>query len=409
MLFLYNIGLKIYVLGIYISSIFNQKAKAWINGRKNVFSQLKQLEGKKEIRYWFHCASLGEFEQGRPIIEEIKKQNPENKILLTFFSPSGYEIRKNYQFADYIFYLPIDSKKNARQFIEFTNPQKVFFIKYEFWYHYLKTLSQKGIPTYLVSAIFRKNQIFFKSYGVWFRKMLNYFKIIFVQDEKSKELLEKINCKNIIVSGDTRFDRVWQIAKQNSDIESLHEYLTTNKNVLVAGSTWPKDEEIICEYINENPNKLIYILVPHNIENTHIKNIEKRLNTSYIKYSNILNGQKTDNEKVIIIDTIGILSKLYKYATITYVGGGFGVGIHNILEACVFGAPVIFGPNNQKFNEAADAKNLNFGFEIKNKDEFKSIVDEFLNNQVQLKVIHQTVNDYFIKRIGAFNNVLKRI
>ncbi|OFY18563.1 MAG: hypothetical protein A2W98_04850 [Bacteroidetes bacterium GWF2_33_38] len=408
MLFIYNTGIKIYFFSILIASLFNEKAKQWIQGRKQIFHQIQFLENKNEIRYWFHCASLGEFEQGRPLIEQIKKSNPEIKIVLTFFSPSGYLIRKDYEFADYIFYLPSDSKQNAIKFIELVNPQKVFFVKYEFWYYYLARLHNKKIPSYLISAIFRKNQLFFKWYGGWYRNLLQYFSIIFVQNIESQKLLANIGCKNTIVSGDTRFDRVLEIAQQDKKITLLDKYLTSKK-VFVAGSTWQKDEEILINFINQNPSDFVYVIVPHNVDNTNIKSVERKLNVPHIKYSSIIAGQEVNEEKVIIIDSIGVLSSLYKYATITYVGGGFGAGIHNILEACVFGSPVIFGPNYHKFSEANDAIRLEFGFSIQNKSDFEKIMNSLANNQLRLLTLKSIINKYFVNQKGASETILKII
>jgi 3-deoxy-D-manno-octulosonic-acid transferase len=348
---LYNFSLFLYTLGIRIASNWNPKALLWIEGRKKIFPLLEKNysnAGKKTI--WVHCASLGEFEQGRPLLEAIREAYPNCIILLTFFSPSGYEIRKNYTGADFVFYLPADSKKNAKRFLQITRPDLAIFIKYEFWYHYLNQLKENKIPTLLVSAIFRESQPFFKTYGGFWRKMLSCYRFIFVQDNNSFNLLRKIGFeKNTSISGDTRFDRVISIAENEIDLPFIKAFCG-NHEVVVAGSTWIEDEEVIDHYANNHPEKR-FIIAPHEIHETHIHEVEKLFRHA-LRYSILseANNEKKLSEiltgkNILIMDNMGMLSKLYYFATVTYVGGGFGgAGIHNILEAAVYGKPVLFGP-----------------------------------------------------------------
>ena len=375
MIFLYNIGILLYAFIIRIVALFgNEKAQMWLSGRKDIFKQLKDVEPNA---IWIHAASLGEFEQGRPIIEAIKAKTPNQKILLTFFSPSGYEIRKNYPLADYIFYLPIDSSRNAKRFIALTKPKSAIFIKYEFWYHYINELHSNQIPTYSVSAIFRSNQRFFKWYGSWFRKTLLMFDHIFVQNEASLLLLKKYNIKNATNAGDTRVDRVWDIKSTKKDFPIIAKF-TNQQSTLVCGSTWQEDEKIIAEYINTTkklPFKII--LAPHDIQENHIKTIEHLLkNSSILRYSKA-NDVNIQQANVLIIDNIGMLSSIYQYGTIAYIGGGLGKGLHNTLEPITFELPVIFGNQKyQKFEEAIWLAKNGGAFPIGDFEDFKSIIEK---------------------------------
>ncbi len=326
MVFVYNLGILIYQFIVTAVSPFNRKAKLWKKGRKKWQSRL--------LIVWFHCASLGEFEQGRPVIEAFREKYSDIKILLTFFSPSGYEIRKNYPKADYIFYLPLDTRRNAIKFIETVNPIATIFVKYEFWYHYLKQLKKRNIPTYIISAIFREDQVFFKPYGNWYRTFLSNFEHLFVQNEKSQELLASIGISNVTIAGDTRFDRVMTNAQAAKTIPLLEQFVLNSK-VLVAGSTWQKDEEIIIEYLKKNPYNLKLIIAPHEINPQNIEKFRAKLSVKSMLYTNPDETDLADTQ-VLIIDTIGILSSVYRYGTIAYIGGGFGVGIHNTLEAAVY-------------------------------------------------------------------------
>jgi len=365
---LYTISIQLYVISIRIASLFNAKAKLWIKGRKAIFQKLAEATKEDQDIVWFHCASLGEFEQGKPIIEGYKIKHPTHKILLTFFSPSGYEIRKNYDGVDWVFYLPADAKKNAKQFISIINPIKVIFIKYEFWFNYMAELNEKNIPFYSVSSIFSKGQSFFK-YD-WFAKQLNNVSHFFVQDQNSKELLQNIGFTNCTVAGDTRFDSV--IANtQNAISIPLIEEFSKNKTTIICGSTWPKDEALLAKYIKENSN-YNYIIAPHELH--HISDLKKQTDALLYSKANEKNILMTN---VLIIDSIGILSNVYKYGDLAYIGGGFGNGIHNVLEAVTFGLPVIFGPNYQKFNEAIELINKKGAISISNYKELTSAVDFF--------------------------------
>lgn len=404
MQFLYSLGLKLYHSGILIFSLFNGKAKKWVNGRKNLFKTITERIRPGEKIIWFHAASLGEFEQGRPVIEAIRKSHTEYKILITFFSPSGYEIRKNYAGADYIFYLPFDSKKNAKKFIGIVQPEKVFFIKYEFWYHYLNSLYKKNIPVYLISGIFRKDQVFFKWYGTWFRKMLRVFKHVFVQDENSLQLLKTIGIHSVSVSGDTRFDRVAEIARQAKSID-VAEKFRDNKITFICGSTWEKDEEHILKYINESALPVKFIIAPHEIDEGHIQHIISKLKKSYTRYS-MAEMNKLPTSEVLIIDNIGMLSSLYKYGDVAYIGGGFGVSIHNILEPATFELPVVFGPNFRKFKEAVDLISSGGAFTISSFTEVKENFDNLLNDQVRQEA-GKIAKNYILVNCGATHTIMK--
>jgi len=367
---LYPISIQLSVIAIRIASLFNAKAKLWIKGRKSIFQKLAEATKKEQDIVWFHCASLGEFEQGKPIIEGYKIKHPTHKILLTFFSPSGYEIRKNYDGVDWVFYLPADTKKNAKQFISIVNPIKVIFIKYEFWFNYMAECKKQNIPFYSVSSIFRKEQSFFK-YD-FFAKQLNNVSHFFVQDQNSKELLKNIGINNCTVTGDTRFDSV--IANtQNAISIPLIEEFSENKTTIICGSTWPKDEALLVKYIKENPN-YNYIIAPHEMH--HINELKKQINALLFSKADSTN---ISNSNVLIIDSIGILSNIYKYGDLAYIGGGFGVGIHNILEAVAYGLPVVFGPNYQKFKEANELIALGGAKDISNHSELETIILSFID------------------------------
>ena len=408
MIWIYNTGIFFYTLSIRIASLFNNKAKLWLNGRKNIFKQLESIfKNEKNPVIWFHCASLGEFEQGRPIIEKIKDKHPHYKILITFFSPSGFEIRKNYALADYVFYLPVDTASNAKKFIEIVQPQMAFFIKYEFWYHYLNTLNTKQIPTYLISALFRKNQIFFKPYGGFYRKILKYYDYIFVQNDDSMELLIKLGLKNICVSGDTRYDRVSEIAAQAKSLE-LIEIFKGKNNLIVVGSSWQAEEQLIASYIKQKGLTHKFIFAPHNISENHLLQLE-RLFSKYkcIRYS------KTDKENIaefdiLIIDNIGLLSSLYKYADIAIIGGAFGSGLHNILEAVVYGCPVVFGPKYYRFPEAVDLLNVGGACSVRNTKELINKLN-FLSSPDNKEILYKTCKDFVSSRKGATEKILNFI
>ena len=405
--FLYNIAIFVTEILLNIIALFDKKIRLFIQGRKNIFTKLESKISETDKTIWFHCASLGEFEQGRPIIEYLKNNFPHYKIVLTFFSPSGFEVRKNYEFVDVIVYLPLDSNSNAQKFIRIVHPTMAVFVKYEFWPNLLKQLKKNKIETILVSGIFRKNQAFFKSYGFWMKNSLKAFSHFFVQNSASKKLLEEIGFNNITISGDTRFDRVIEITKQNNDLD-FFERFTQNKNTLVAGSTWPKDEEYLVNYINfhasENEK---FIIAPHNIEQPEIKRLKDSLNKKTILFSD---KKKDNNANVLIVDTIGILTKIYSYADYAYIGGGFGKdGVHNVLEPASFGIPLIIGPNFKKFQEAVDLVELNACEIVNNSEDFKKCLAKLYQDKAYRNKKGKITKEYIINNIGATKIILNYI
>ncbi|MFD2161115.1 3-deoxy-D-manno-octulosonic acid transferase [Paradesertivirga mongoliensis] len=370
MLFLYNLGIRFYHFLIIIYQHFNPKAHLWLQGRKNLFEKISKEVDPNSPSIWFHFASLGEFEQGRPVVECAKESYPAHKIIITFFSPSGYELRKNYKKADHIFYLPLDTNKNAERFVQLINPSLAIFTKYEFWYYFYNELNQRNIPLIVISAIFRESQPFFKWYGGLNRKLLSFVNHFFVQDENSKKLLSGINIHSVTVSGDTRFDRVAENAGNPKTFDEVQSFCADAK-VFVAGSTWPEDEKIIAALFGQYPSWK-FIIAPHEIKEEKINSLIGMAGSS-VRYSRLKNTTET-NPQVLIIDNIGMLSALYQYADIAYIGGGFGVGIHNTLEAAAFGVPVIFGPNYQRFREARALIERRAGFTIKNAADLNAIM-----------------------------------
>ncbi|HYQ58627.1 MAG TPA: glycosyltransferase N-terminal domain-containing protein, partial [Draconibacterium sp.] len=368
---LYNLGIFFYGLFIRIAALFNEKAKLFVAGRKNWKKRMSSSIDKSTPYIWFHCASLGEFEQGRPVLEAIKKQYPEYKIVLTFFSPSGFEIRKNYEGADIVSYLPMDNPENAHDFIKIVQPEKVFFVKYEFWNNYISELKKHKIPLYIISAIFRENQLFFKTtpWGKWYRNILVNFEHIFVQNESSAQLLEQIGIRNFTISGDTRFDRVAEIARGAKKFEIVEKFKANNVT-LIAGSTWKPDEELLAAFIN-NSSGVKCIIAPHEVTPANTIRILQLLKRRTIPFSKA-DISDIDTYDVLIIDSIGILSSLYQYGNVAYIGGGFGVGIHNILEAATFKLPVLFGPNYLKFKEAVELVNEKGAFPVENFSELNA-------------------------------------
>lgn len=379
---LYNLVLHIYITGIRLASLFNLKAGRWVNGRKDVWDKLKSSIHPDERWIWFHCASLGEFEQGRPVIERIRKDAPEFKILLTFFSPSGYEVRKNYAGADLVTYLPVDFPRNARRFIQLVNPRLAVFVKYEFWINYLLELRRKDVPTYLISGIFRPGQPFFRWYGAYFRRGIKAFTHFYVQNNISVRLLQSLGFSNITLSGDTRFDRVLQQAVHFEEIPLLAQWRTANP-VIVGGSLWPADFEIMLPFIKKH-EEYSFILVPHEPKPGLVRRMKERIGPDARLWSDS-DPATLHNTRVIIVDTIGLLSRIYRYGSVAYIGGGFGAGIHNILEAAVYGKPVIFGPNHQKFSEAIELKKQGGAKSISNAYELEAALLYFLqpDNQVR--------------------------
>ena len=415
MYFLYNI--TVHLIGFILKGItfFNKKIKLFVTGRKAIFKVLEAQFSKTDKIIWFHCASLGEFEQGRPIIEKIKSQksNPKSefynhKILLTFFSPSGYEIRKDYALADVVCYLPLDTKKNAKKFVDLIHPEIAIFVKYEFWPNLLRELKRKEIKTILVSGIFRENQSFFKWYGGWMQKSLTAFNHFFVQNNDSKTLLNSIGFTNVTLGGDTRFDRVFDITTQEISLENIEKF-KDNKPTLIAGSTWTKGEELLVDYINtialENQK---FIIAPHTITTSSIDKLKKSIIKNTLLFSEI-EKHKVQDFQVLIIDSIGLLSKIYNYADISYVGGGFGVGIHNILEPATFGVPIIIGPNYHKFNEAKDLVNKGACMVVKDKLEFNTMLTKlFSTKEIRLSK-GKLASDYILEQIGATKIIMDYI
>lgn len=398
-------------MGIRIAALFNPKAKKWVVGRKEIWKKLNLSSASQSSQtIWVHCASLGEFEQGRPLIEKLKSQYPGVKILLTFFSPSGYEIRKEYKGADRVFYLPMDGPHNAKRFLEIINPSLVIFVKYEFWYYYLKEVKERRIPLLLVSALFTPDAVFFKWYGRLQRKMLSFFDHLFVQDKTSKTLLKNIGfAVNSSTAGDTRFDRVIEIAEQFAPIPAIEEFAGTSR-IVVAGSTWPEDERILQRTISTINDPLLKIIIaPHEINEQHITHI-KKLFPSVVLFSQLANGNlQPVKSNVLLIDNIGMLSRLYKYATITYIGGGFGKGIHNTLEAAVYGKPVLFGPAYYKFREAIDLVKAGGATSINNSEDCILAIQELIQDDSVYESTCRKSKDYVYANRGATEKILSYI
>jgi 3-deoxy-D-manno-octulosonic-acid transferase len=406
-LLLYNIFLSLYQTAIRIASLGNPKAKLWINGRKDWKVKLREAIKPDDKSIWFHAASLGEFEQGRPLIERLKKDHTSYKIILTFFSPSGYEIMKDYKGADHIFYLPLDSKKNAKVFIDLLQPSLAIFIKYEFWYHYLHTLKSKNIPVLLVSAAFRKEQPFFKWYGGMFRKMLSFYTAIFVQDKHSKELLEPLKINNVIIAGDTRYDRVANIASSVKSI-SIVERFKDGKKLLIAGSTWPDDENALKDCLIELNNDWKLIIAPHKIDKIHLDKIQSLFGDDIVFYSRFTDS--SFNKKILVIDNIGMLSSLYSYGEIAFIGGGFQKGgIHNILEPAVFGLPVIFGPVYKKFVEANTFFSKGFAFPVNHSYQAIDVLYKLITNDDQRSELQLSIKNFMKESIGASDKIMSYI
>jgi 3-deoxy-D-manno-octulosonic-acid transferase len=410
-LLIYNFVVQLYHFVANILALFQPKSKKWVKGRQDLFQKLTlELETKELINQpfiWFHCASLGEFEQGRPLIERIKKEYPDEKILLTFFSPSGYEIRKNYAFADIVCYLPLDTKLNAKRFLDLVEPTMVFWIKYEFWFNILAELHYRKIPTFLVSGIFRADHFFFSPFGKWHRKCLNFFTHLFVQNQVSATHLEAIGFSHLTISGDTRLDRVLDIAKENKQFELLEKFKAADdRPIIICGSTWQPDEAIITQFINENSTNLPFrfIIAPHEIKVEKIANLVQNIEVKVTRYSTT-NLDEIGKQDVLIIDNIGMLSALYKYGKIAYIGGAFGSGLHNILEPIVFGLPVIFGSKYQKFEEALNLVEQKGCFSIKNYKEFCKII-EFLNQEKNYTNASAIVTKYVKTNKGATPKIL---
>jgi 3-deoxy-D-manno-octulosonic-acid transferase len=404
---LYSTAIHLLYMLVLGASPFNKKAWLWISGRRNWRTKLMQWQHSGSPTLWFHAASLGEFEQGLPLIEELRNQIPGCSVVLTFYSPSGYEIRKNYEKADQVFYLPLDTRYNARAFLNLVKPDAAFFIKYEFWYFYLKQLQCEGIPTFLVSGMFMKKQIFFRWYGSWFRKKLACFTHFFLQDAVSSDLLNSIGLHNVTTTGDTRCDRVTATAATAKNIE-IAGVFSSNGICIVAGSTWPADEESLTRFINESGTHIKYIIAPHEIDDPHIKRLSAQIRKSQILYS-VSNVNNVADKQVLIIDNIGMLASLYSYGQLAYIGGGFGKGIHNILEAAVFGIPVIFGPNYSKFHEAGEMIESGGAFTVNSFGELKETLNHLINNTADRLHSSMQAREYVKINTGATKIVTQQV
>lgn len=403
---LYNLAIVLYDLAVHLVAPFSRKPRKMMKGHWVVYELLRQ-QVEKDARYiWFHAASLGEFEQGRPLIEKIRAEYPDYRILLTFFSPSGYEVRKNYSGADIVCYLPFDKPRNVKKFLDIANPCMVFFIKYEFWKNYLDELYKRRIPVYSLSSIFRRDQVFFKWYGGIYRHVLRDFDHLFVQNEASKRFLSKIGITRVTVVGDTRFDRVLQIREEAKELQ-LVEKFKKDSLTFVAGSSWGPDEDLFIQYFNSHPEMKL-IIAPHVIDENHLVEIISKLKRPYVRYTraNEKNVQKAD---CLLIDCFGLLSSIYRYGEIAYIGGGFGVGIHNTLEAAVYGIPVIFGPKYHKFMEATQLLEAKAAYSIKDYAEFEALLDKMLADDAFLKQTGANAGNYVISNAGATDKVMRMI
>ena len=404
---MYSLGIYLYALLVrLVAALGHRKARAMVRGQRDTWRILREKIDPTARYVWFHAASLGEFEQGLPLIERLRREQPSRKILLTFFSPSGYEVRKDYKGADVVCYLPFDSPTAARRFIKWARPEMAFFIKYEFWRNYIDVLSKKSIPIYSVSSIFRPGQIFFRWYGRKYARCLRRITHFFVQNERSVELLRTIGVQdNVTIVGDTRFDRVIDIRNNTRPLPLVEQFTRAKEDsnaapfVLVAGSSWQPDEDILLDYVNRHPD-LRLVIAPHVVNDAHIQEIEQKLTTPALRYSQAT-LENVDDYRVLIIDGYGLLSSIYRYATVAYVGGGFGVGIHNVPEAAVYGIPVIIGPNHQRFAEAV-ALIANGGCKsIKNAEDFSVIMDDFLENPAHIAQAGSAAGDYIHQNAGA--------
>lgn len=403
---LYDIAIHLYDFAVHLAAPFSRKPRKMMKGHWVVYDLLRQQLETDKPYIWFHAASLGEFEQGRPLIEKIRARYPQYRILLTFFSPSGYEVRKNYRGADVVCYLPFDKKRNVIKFLDIVNPCMAFFIKYEFWKNYLDELHRRRIPVYSVSSIFRKGQVFFKWYGGTYRRVLQNFDYLFVQNEISKRYLAKIGINRVTVVGDTRFDRVIEIRQQAKDLP-LVELFKNGQTTFVAGSSWGPDEDLFIEYFNRHPEVKL-IIAPHVIDEGHLVEIINKLKRPYVRYTRATE-ENVKQAGCLIIDCFGLLSSIYRYGEIAYIGGGFGVGIHNTLEAAVYGIPVIFGPKYQKFQEAVQLIEHQGAYSINNGEELNALLDRLLTDEAFLHVTGEKAGHYVTDNAGATDKILGMI
>ncbi len=409
-MFLYNLGIYAFYIGLKIASLFNPKAKLWIDGRKQWKENLKHNVETLQLEnaIWFHCASLGEFEQGRPVLEKIKQNNPNQKIILTFFSPSGYEIQKNYPIADLVMYLPLDTASNAHYFLNILKPKIAVFVKYEFWLNFLFSLDKNQIPTFLISTVIKKHQSFFKWYGGNFRKALSTYKIIYTQDSESLILLETLGIKTGKLAGDTRFDRVLQICSSPKQLKEIEQF-SKDSFVIIAGSSWQKDEELLIESymsLKAKHAKVKLIIAPHEINHSNIERLCKLLLKYKLDFHLHSDNASNYTHSILVINAIGFLSSVYQYGSVSFIGGGFDNGIHNILEPTVFGLPVLFGPNYRKFNEAFDVINLKAGFVISSSDELTKLINVFIENKDLLNSTSVLAKNYVRSHAGATEKII---
>ena len=405
---LYNFSIFITSKLILLITFFSKKMSLFVDGRKTVFDTLKESINPDDKTIWFHCASLGEYEQGVPIMEKTKELFPNYKIIVTFFSPSGFEVKKNATLANIVLYLPIDTVSNSKKFIELAHPSLVIFIKYEFWPNYLFQLKEKNIPLFLVSGLFRKDQLFFKPYGGFMRKVLNNFDHFFVQDETSKELLKSINIKEITVSGDTRFDRVSNQLSQDNNLAFISEFKQNNL-CIVCGSTWPEDEAILIDYINKAPDSVKFIIAPHKINASKIESFRKNIQKKSTLFSTKTDPNITDS-KVFILDTVGLLTKIYSHADVAYVGGGMSLGgLHNILEPAIFGIPIVTGNRFEKFPEAKELRELKGLFSISNASECSKILEKFVTDKTARIESGKIAKAFIENNKGATNTTMNYI
>lgn len=391
---LYTFFIQMYGFAVSIAAHFNPKAKLWISGRKNWKNKMKQAISPDDKVIWVHCSSLGEFEQGRPVMEKIKKEFPYHKLAVSFFSPSGYEVRKDYQGADYIFYLPLDTPKNAKQLIKILHPEVLILVKYEYWYNLLKRLQKKDIPVIVISAVIKEDNLFFRPFGSWFRKIIAGIEHFFVQDNDSKNLLESIGIEKVTVSGDTRFDRVKEIREANARVEFIEKF-KGNSKLIVAGSTWPDDEEILVKFINEKmPDDWKLIFAPHNIKEKEILSLSEKVIKKTAIYTKSDQNQ-IENSQILILDTIGMLTKIYAYSDVSYVGGGFTkTGVHNTLEPTVFGVPIIFGPNYENYFEAIDLLENQGAVRFIDQYDFDQKMTNLIENEDERKLRGNAAENY---------------
>ncbi len=406
---IYSLAVWLYGGVIRLAAFFHPKAKAWVTGRKGLFRHIAAQYRKEGTTVWFHCASLGEFEQGRPVMEALKEKMPDIRIVLTFFSPSGYEVRKDYRGADHVFYLPLDTRRNARRFVELIDPDLVVFVKYEFWYHFLRVLDERRVPVVLISAIFRPEQWFFRWWGRWFLRMFRVYRKIFVQDDTSAALLRARGIRQVEVAGDTRFDRVVAVASSRKRIP-VAEVFGADRTVVVAGSTWKEDETLLARYINARIRPYKWIIAPHEIHRTHLAWLKEQLKIPTLFYSEA-DKQRPEAAEVLIIDNIGMLSSLYAYGKVAYIGGGFGAGIHNILEAAVYGMPVLFGPRYEKFREAVELVRRGGAFPVEDGESLESRLNLLYDDIPARERAAEIARTFVMESAGStdviVNNLLK--